>query len=60
MGETGTAMSALQPTGSVLVQGEIWRAVASQPVAKGGRIRVVGLKELTLAVEPDPDEGQGA
>jgi membrane-bound serine protease (ClpP class) len=35
MGSPASAMEPLEPEGHVLVEGEIWRAVASQPVAKG-------------------------
>ena len=47
------AMEALQPEGHVLVEGEIWRAVASEPVARGTRLRVVGHERFLLRVEPD-------
>jgi membrane-bound ClpP family serine protease len=36
----------------VLVEGEIWRAVASEPVAAGAALRVVGLENYLLHVEP--------
>jgi membrane-bound ClpP family serine protease len=36
----------------VLVEGEIWRAVASQPVAMGTPLRVVGHEHYLLRVEP--------
>jgi membrane-bound ClpP family serine protease len=36
----------------VLVQGELWRAVASgTPVEEGSRVRVVDVNGLTLTVE---------
>lgn len=50
------AMEPLQPEGHVLVEGEIWRAVASQPVEKGARLRVVGHEQYLLHVTPaEPD-----
>jgi membrane-bound ClpP family serine protease len=36
----------------VLVEGEIWRAIASEPVAAGTKLRVVGHKEYLLQVAP--------
>jgi membrane-bound serine protease (ClpP class) len=45
-------MEPLNPEGHVLVEGEIWRAVASQPVAAGARLRVVGHDQYLLQVEP--------
>jgi membrane-bound serine protease (ClpP class) len=52
VGCPATAMEALAPQGHVLVEGEIWRAVASAPVAKGDRLRVVGHSEMLLQVVP--------
>ena len=40
------------PEGHVLVEGEIWRAVSSQPVSAGTPLRVVGLEQYLLHVEP--------
>jgi len=52
VGQTGVARSALSPEGQVLVQGELWRAVArGAPVAEGARVRVVDANGLTLTVE---------
>jgi membrane-bound serine protease (ClpP class) len=52
VGSTATAMEALAPEGHVLVEGEIWRAVADAPVAAGTTLRVVGHDQLLLRVEP--------
>lgn len=52
MGATATAMETLAPQGHVLVEGEIWRAVASAPVNAGTALRVVGHDEMLLQVEP--------
>jgi membrane-bound serine protease (ClpP class) len=48
----GVALTALSPTGKVLVRGEYWNAVSATPVAPGTSIRVVGVEGLTLRVEP--------
>lgn len=52
VGCPATAMEALAPQGHVLVEGEIWRAVASAPVAAGAKVRVVGHDQMLLQVEP--------
>jgi len=58
VGQTGIARSALSPEGQVLVQGELWRAVArGAPVAEGARVRVVGANGLTLTVEKAGEGG---
>ena len=52
IGSAATAMETLAPEGHVLVEGEIWRAVASAPVAAGATLRVVGHDQFLLRVEP--------
>lgn len=52
VGRAASAMEALTPEGHVLVEGEIWRAVASEPVAAGAHLRVVGHEHYLLRVEP--------
>ena len=53
VGSPATAMEPLAPQGHVLVEGEIWQAVANAPVAAGTRLRVVGHEHLLLEVEPE-------
>jgi membrane-bound serine protease (ClpP class) len=53
IGSRATAMEPLTPEGHVLVEGEIWRAVASQPIPKGSPLRVVAHEQYLLRVEPD-------
>jgi len=51
VGGTGVARSALDPTGDVLVQGELWRAVAEDgPIAIGETVRITAIDGLTLKV----------
>jgi membrane-bound serine protease (ClpP class) len=45
-------MEALSPEGHVLVDGEIWSAVSSEPVSTGATLRVVGHEQFLLRVEP--------
>jgi len=52
VGSAASAMEPLTPEGHVLVEGEIWRAVASVPVVKGARLRVIGHEQYLLRVEP--------
>ena len=46
------AMEAMEPQGHVLVEGEIWRAVANAPAPAGAMLRVVGHDQMLLQVEP--------
>jgi membrane-bound serine protease (ClpP class) len=57
LGSNASAMEPLYaaghlPEGHVLVEGEIWRAVANQPVQTGAAVRVVSIDQSTLRVEP--------
>jgi membrane-bound serine protease (ClpP class) len=52
VGAHATAMESLAPEGHVLVEGEIWRAVASQPIAAGAALLVTGHDQMLLRVEP--------
>lgn len=55
VGETGEALTALDPEGKVRVHGEIWNArSASGNVKKGGRVKVVRMENFTLTVEKLP------
>ncbi len=59
VGCTATAMEALSPAaaGHVLVEGEIWRAVAGAPAAAGAVLRVTGHDQMMLQVEPVQEAG---
>jgi membrane-bound serine protease (ClpP class) len=52
VGARATAMESLAPEGHVLVEGEIWRAVASQPAPAGTPLLVTGHQQMLLHVEP--------
>lgn len=52
IGQPASAMEPLNPEGHVLVEGEIWRAAATQAVPAGAPLRVVGHTEYLLQVAP--------
>ena len=52
VGRQASAMEPLALQGHVLVEGEIWMAVASEPVPSGATLRVVGRDQYLLRVEP--------
>jgi membrane-bound serine protease (ClpP class) len=52
VGCQATAMEPLAPEGHVLVEGEIWSAVAAEPVPAGASLRVAGVEQFLLRVEP--------
>jgi membrane-bound serine protease (ClpP class) len=56
VGARATAMEVLAPSGHVLVEGEIWRALANQPAPAGTELRVTGHDEMLLYVEPAPPQ----
>lgn len=51
IGEIGVARTQLGLEGKVFVHGEIWNAVANQPVPEGTRVRVAAVNGLRLVVE---------
>jgi membrane protein implicated in regulation of membrane protease activity len=59
VGARGTAQDTLRPSGYVRISAELWRAElprGAPPVEPGDRIRVLGVRGLTLVVEPDESE----
>ncbi|MFP5237587.1 MAG: NfeD family protein [Acidobacteriota bacterium] len=52
VGADASAMEPLNLQGHVLVEGEIWLAVATQAVASGTPLRVIGHEENLLRVSP--------
>jgi membrane-bound serine protease (ClpP class) len=54
LGETGTAITPLTPSGKVFLRGEYWDAISPAQVAAGSLVRVVGIDKLKLTVEAVP------
>ena len=53
IGETGEIVELLNPSGKVLLNGEIWNAISVSGMMKPGeRVRVKEVKNLILYVEP--------
>ncbi len=58
VGQLGVAKERLAPEGQVLIQGELWRAVAEAgPFEAGTPVRVLGVDGLTLTVGKAEAEG---
>lgn len=60
IGRTASAMEPLTPEGHILVEGEIWRAVANEPIARGTQVRVTGHDEYLLRVTPLAQSNEAA
>ena len=45
IGEAGTARTDLSPAGTVFVHGELWEAVAAEPVRAGDKVKVLAFLE---------------
>jgi membrane-bound serine protease (ClpP class) len=60
VGSAASAMEPLTPEGHVLVEGEIWRAVANVPVQAGEKLRVVSHEQYLLHVTPVEGTGSAA
>jgi membrane-bound serine protease (ClpP class) len=52
IGRPASAMEPLTPQGRVLVDGEIWRAVADEALPAGTALRVIGHHDYLLQVRP--------
>jgi membrane-bound serine protease (ClpP class) len=52
IGEIGVAQSPLALEGKIFIHGELWNAVASEPVAVGEQVVVNRVEGLTLEVTP--------
>ena len=60
VGQIGTVREDLAPEGLVAVQGEIWRAVATNgAIPAGAPVRVIAVNGLTLTVARTESEGEG-
>ena len=55
MGEVGYALTAIEPgkAGRVSTHGEIWTAVAREPIAEGDRLRITHVDGLTVTVRKE-------
>jgi membrane-bound serine protease (ClpP class) len=54
LGQIAVVVKPLEPTGQVLVHGELWEAHSPTPVPRDARVRVTAISGLTLTVEPLP------
>lgn len=52
IGEVGVARTPLRPEGKVFVHGELWNAICSSGAEPGQSVRVSGVRDLVLTVEP--------
>jgi len=60
VGEEGIADSDIMPEGKVVLRGEYWNAVSSEPIRKGEKVQVVAVKGLQLTVKKLTRDSQGA
>ena len=60
IGVRGEAVTALNPTGLVHCQGEVWSATADQAVAPGERVWITDVYRLKVRVTPhEPNRHRG-
>ena len=52
IGEVGVVKKAIMPDGKIMIRGELWNAIAKEPIPEGTRVRVLNLENLVLEVEP--------
>ena len=54
VGQVVAARTALSPAGKIFVDGALWEARSSEPVAAGELVEIVGLDGLSVLVRPAP------
>jgi membrane-bound serine protease (ClpP class) len=54
VGQVVAARTALAPTGRIFVDGALWEARSSEPVAAGENVEITGLDGLSVLVRPAP------
>jgi membrane-bound serine protease (ClpP class) len=54
IGQLGVAAGTLSPGGKVFVRGEYWDAITATAVPDGAPVKVTGMEQLTLFVQPIP------
>jgi membrane-bound serine protease (ClpP class) len=52
VGEIGEVRKDIDPEGRVFVHGELWKAIADEPISAGTKVKVVEAKGLVVKVEP--------
>jgi membrane-bound serine protease (ClpP class) len=52
LGQIAIVTKPLEPTGQVMVHGELWEAHSTTPAPRDTRVRVTAVNGLTLTVEP--------
>ncbi|GAA3525301.1 nodulation protein NfeD [Zobellella aerophila] len=58
IGMTGISLTAIDPTGTVLVAGERWQAHSQLPIAQNRTVVVLSVHDLELKVEAAQEEAQ--
>ncbi len=53
LGSVGVVHTTMSPEGTVLVDGELWRAASPSLIQPQARVRVVGAREHLLLVESE-------
>jgi membrane-bound serine protease (ClpP class) len=59
IGQIGVAAGPLSPGGKVFVHGEYWDAVSVTPASDGVPVKIMGLEQLTLLVQPVSKQSGG-
>jgi len=51
IGVEGTARTEINPRGQILIQGEIWEAMSTEPIREGEAVEVTGVEGLKLHIK---------
>jgi membrane-bound serine protease (ClpP class) len=56
MGEIGEAQGPIQGSGTVFIHGELWNAESDELISDKDKVKVIGVRGLTLTVKKENDE----
>ncbi len=56
IGSSATVERKIDPEGSIFLHGELWNARAEEPIARGERVRIVGVDDLVMRVARESGE----
>ena len=52
IGKSAETVTDLSPQGRIRYHGELWQALASEPIPAGSRVTIVGVNGMRLLVQP--------
>ena len=58
IGEIGIVKKACEPEGKVFVHGELWNAIATEPIKENTKVQIIKVDRLVIEVKPLAEQPQ--